>query len=56
MKHKWSLPFLSSFRRTPQRRRDDAGEIFRVFVHRLEQMRALSRAPTITGAVIGEKA
>lgn len=56
MKHKWPLHFLRGFRRTPQRRRDDASEIFRAFVRRLEQMRALNRAPTITGAVIGEKA
>ncbi len=55
MKRKWSLPLLQSRRRAPPRRRDAAADIFRVFVHRLEQMRAQSRSSTMTGAAISEK-
>lgn len=56
MKHKWSLPFLRSFRRTPLRRCDDASEIFRTFVHRLEQMRMLSRSQAPARVTVSEKA
>jgi hypothetical protein len=55
MKHKWSLPFLRGRRRASPKRRDKATDIFRAFVHRLEQMRTLSRAPAISGATISEK-
>ncbi len=55
MKHKWSLALLRSLRRAPERRRDDAADIFRAFVNRLERMRALSRSQTTTGSALGDK-
>lgn len=56
MKHKWSLPFLRSLRRTHQRRCDDASEVFRAFVHRLEQMRSLSRSQSPARITVSDKA
>lgn len=56
MKNKWSLIFLHRLRRAPQRRRDDAAEIFRVFVHRLERLRALSRSQMTPDSALADKA
>ena len=55
MKHRWRLPFIRSHRRASLRRRDDAGDIFRAFVHRLEKMRSLSHAAATTGATLADK-
>jgi hypothetical protein len=56
MKHKWSLPVLRRLRRAPQHRRDDATDIFRAFVHRLERLRALSRSQMTTDSALADKA